>query len=280
MWKMKKIRKSDDAVAGVIIALLLFGLIVTVLSTIQLVYVPQWVEEQEGIHMHEVADQFAQLKYATDIQTLAQGKTPISSPITLGTEKQSFLTTSRSYGSVYILSDSLTFAITNDTSSSTNNLGIIKYASKNSYYVNQNYVFEGGGIIINQSQGNIMSSDPSVVLNDGDFELSFTLINVTAFGGKTSVSGYGTYAIKTNYSDSSNKSIYDINTIVVSTNHPNAWHLFMNNTLQNLGLSYSSDFTIDVAGSSITVTIDDATVVDVSLDIVKIFCQIAPGWVR
>lgn len=280
MLEKRRIQQDECAVTSVIIALLLFGLIITALVTIQAVYVPHWVEQDEGLHMHEVADSFAELKHAIDIQTISQDKIPVSTPITLGVEIHSFLTSTRSYGSLWLLSDDVTITLSNDTEQFSYILGTIKYKSTNNYYVNQQYILEAGGLIINQSQGNIMSSNPSRILNSGDFEIAFTFINISDLGGKTSISGYGIYSLQTNYSDTSSQNMLDVDSIVVNTNYPNAWHLFLNNTFQDLGYSYSNDFTITVTGSSVTVNIDSGTVVDISVDFVKIYTQISPGWVR
>ena len=58
----KKDRKKL-AVAGVIEALLLVALASIILSTIQLVYIPQMMEEREAEHMDEVSNQFSSLKF-------------------------------------------------------------------------------------------------------------------------------------------------------------------------------------------------------------------------
>lgn len=280
MIEKRKMKQDEYAVTSVIIALLLFGLVITSLVTIQAVYVPRWVEQDEGIHMQEVADSFAELKHSIDLQTISQDKIPVSTPIKLGVEVHSFLTSTRSYGSLWILSDDVSISFSNDTDQQSYTLGIIKYKSTNNHFVNQQYILEAGGLIINQSQGNIMSSDPSRVLNDGDFEIAFTFVNISDLGGKIAISGYGTYFLQTNYSDTSSQNMTDVDSIVVNTNYPNAWHIYLNNTFQDLGYNYNSDFTITVTGSSVTVNINTGIVVDISVDIVKIYTQISPGLVR
>ena len=92
MKKIRSLRYDSNGVVTVVLALLFLGLLALTLTTIQTVYVPRWVEQQEGLHMHDVAAQFADIKHAIDIQSISEDKTPISSPITLGTEQQSFLT--------------------------------------------------------------------------------------------------------------------------------------------------------------------------------------------
>ena len=115
MKQLQKFTQNTSAITSIIIALLLLGLMAITLTTIQTVYVPRWVEHHEGLHMQEVASQFADIKHALDIQTLSQDKTSISTPITLGTDQQSFLTTSRTYGSIHIKSNDVTFSISNSS---------------------------------------------------------------------------------------------------------------------------------------------------------------------
>lgn len=276
----KKIKRNNEAVASVIIALLLFGLIITSLVTIQTVYVPRIIEQDEGLHMHEVADSFAELKHVIDIQTVTRNKIPISTPITLGVEVHSFLTSSRSFGSLWILPDNLTIMLSNDTNQQSYKIGSIRFASRNNYFVDQSYILEAGAFIISQPQGNIMQSDPARVLNDGEFEINFTFVNFSNIGGKASISGYGTYSIVTNFSGIISQNMTVVDSLVISTRYPNSWHLYLNSTLNDLGLNYGSDFTIDVTGSAVTVNIDDSIVVDIAIDIVKIIAQISPGWVK
>ena len=60
---MRKIKKMDGAVVGIIATFLITGLIVIVISLIQTVYIPKWMEQTEADHMEVVSDQFSQLKF-------------------------------------------------------------------------------------------------------------------------------------------------------------------------------------------------------------------------
>ena len=42
--RMEKIKNSDDAVAGIVVTVLLIGLIMAALLMVNQVYVPQWIE--------------------------------------------------------------------------------------------------------------------------------------------------------------------------------------------------------------------------------------------
>ena len=54
--------KNNHAVAGVIEALLIVALVAIIISTIQLVYIPQIMSQREADHMQEISNQFSYIK--------------------------------------------------------------------------------------------------------------------------------------------------------------------------------------------------------------------------
>ena len=107
MKKFRSIIKSDNGVAGVITAVLLVGLFISIIAFIQYSYVPMWMEQKESEHMGDLANQFIQLKYSID--TLSVNSRPnsrISVPIKLGSEEMPFFDSIRSYGSSPVLAAS------------------------------------------------------------------------------------------------------------------------------------------------------------------------------
>ena len=73
---MKKIinKTNDSAVVGIVTAMLIVGLIVTVIAIIQLVYVPIIMEQREAEHMDRVAEQFGFLTSVIDKQAVDEKK--------------------------------------------------------------------------------------------------------------------------------------------------------------------------------------------------------------
>jgi len=47
---MSDINSSDEAVVGIVVAILLIGLAISITVMINNVYVPQWLEEEEAAH--------------------------------------------------------------------------------------------------------------------------------------------------------------------------------------------------------------------------------------
>ncbi len=289
---MRKIKKMDDAVVGIIATFLITGLIVIVISLIQTVYIPKWMEQTEADHMEQVADQFSQLKFAIDTQSIlgqqSQSDTlmPISTSITLGNKEMPFLMSSRSYGSLEISPDKFIIKVTNDTIESPPqySLGVIKYSSVNSYFLNQEYIFEAGALILSQSEGNTMSIRPAFSICEvKDINISFTIINITTIGEKQSISGYGNYPIQTKYSDSNPVtyvSIDDVSNIEITTDYPNSWSKFIKNTLINTRLDEGANgFTINIDDRIVSIEFDAnmEDTVNVDLTIINIDAQISPG---
>ena len=285
----KNLTNSNDAVAGIVVAILLVGLFVTIFSIIQTAYVPQWMEEIESEHMDEVASQFAYLKFATDVQLQSSNSNlSISVPITLGSDKIPYLLSERSYGDLDILSDSSVVTIKNATNSYIYNLGTMKYSSRNSYFVDQTFSYEAGAVIVSQYQGDFLSLSPFFSVNNSQMiNISFTLVNISSVGGKTSANGYSTTSILTKYLSSSDQTITidNVTQIKIDTSYPNSWKGFFNETLEDEGLDYgsSSDYWI-------TYSEDDDWIIlhfntgensnSLSLNIKKISAQITPGWIN
>ena len=78
---LRRLKCSNEGVVGIVVAVLLIGLLVSVVSLIQYQYVPKWMEEKEAEHMNDVLNQFSQLKFAIDSQSASgQTNTPIATP--------------------------------------------------------------------------------------------------------------------------------------------------------------------------------------------------------
>ena len=282
------LKSSDEAVVGIVTAILLVGLLVIVFSLIQTVYVPQWMEEIESEHMDEVASQFSYLKFATDVQLQSSNSNlSISIPITLGSGKIPYLLSEHSYGDLDISSDSLSVTIQNDTNSYEYDLGMIQYSSRNSYFVDQIFSYEAGAVIISQHQGDFLSLSPFFSINKSQMiNISFTLVNVSSVGSKTSASGHSISSILTKYISSSDQtiSIDNVTQIKINTSYPKSWKGFFNETLEDEGLDYglSSDYWITYSEDDEWIIIHFNTsenINSLNLSIKKISAQISPGWI-
>ncbi|MBN2065716.1 MAG: hypothetical protein JW771_02790 [Candidatus Thermoplasmatota archaeon] len=287
-WR-KNIKNADDAIVGVVSTFLIVGLVVAVVSVVQTVYIPNWMEQQEAEHMEDVGNQFAQLKYAIEEHLVTkQRDIPISTSITLGSKELPFLLSSRAFGSVTILSNQCTITVTNrsNTTLFSSSVGGIKYSSANAYFLNQDYIYEAGAVILHQDQGNTMAIKPRfLVTNEEEVSISFTITNISTVGGKSSIAGYGTYPVQTEFSayNDTIPIMQNVSTITIGTEYQNAWHRFLNGTLRNQGLNYhgyGTDYTILLNESGVTVEFAESTAVVLDITRIQINAQVAPGWIE
>ena len=289
--RMKKIKNSDNAIVGIVAAFLIIGLIVAVLSVIQTQYVPKWMEEKEADHMNELADQFAQLKYAIDIHASSEEEnTPISTTITLGSQELPYLMSVRAQGHIEILENDCNITIQNETETFLFEPGTIKYSSFNNYYINQDYIYESGAIILNQDMGCTTFIKPSFSVKYrslDNYTIIFKIFNISSIGNKVrSVHGSGPAPIQTEYEGIlTTEDIKNVTSLIINTTYTNAWSSFINKTLLKAGLYYgiNNDYTIDDPPPNarmVKVNFYDPITVYFSVKEIQIGAQIAPGWVE
>lgn len=276
--RMKKIKNSDDAVAGIVVTVLLIGLILAVMVMINTVYVPQWIEEKEAAHMEEVSNQFAMLKYALDIQSIVNQSTAISAPITLGNKEIPFFDLGRTFDTLSIIEDNCTITVKNNTVSRSYLTNTIKYSSQNSYFVDQSYVYEAGSLILSQYPSSVLYGKPSFFVTEFGKNLSFTFVNISGITGRRSVSGYGNYPVYLKAINPSNQytEINNVTDIIITTNYADAWYIALNSSLiQSIsGFEYKGNG-VSKIGYNITSASDQVTVefIDSSGDYGNLFIR-------
>jgi len=279
-----------QAVAGVIEALLLVALVSIVISVIQLIYIPQIMEQREAEHMDQVFNQFSSMKSMMDVQATTRSSSPISSMITLGSRELPYFITAKATGELSTKQDAA-FKITLNPPpgalpSGTVPLTSVEYMADNSYFVDQSYILEGGGIIVKQSEGtSVMRADPSIssVNNTNSITIHVDYPHVIAIPGKNSTYGDGKCFIRTNYS--SNRTYVDDippgGYIRIYTQYLNAW----NESLHNILGIYDTNgcLLINVVGTQPTGYIEilpGTKNILLQLNVIDIFAQIGPGWIK
>jgi hypothetical protein len=313
--KFKKFIKQNNAVAGVIEALLLVGLVAIILSLLQLYYVPQIMEEREAEHMSQIANQLTHLKSVIEIQSTMgvineenpnpshTAFTSISSPITLGIDPLPYFITIGATGTVnmidkddagdykiYIQPPPIDFPNGIPLSS-------IKYRAVNAYYLDGSqieYILEGGGIILKQVDGEVMKILPAFnaynsTVNTLELYLDVPLFN--GFPGKKF--DQSTYSnpdkisyIRTNYTKNYQDEILltpgNNGKVYIYTDYTKAWNnSLVNDTIGLLWEYYNEGY--------INVEIDESTTpnrvvimpsskdINLKLTVVEIGVQIGPG---
>lgn len=221
------LKKNQYAVAGVIEALLLVAMFSIILSTVQLMYIPDIMEQREVEHMDEVENQLSYLKSVIDLQSSMREDVPISSPLTLGSRELPYFVTARAFGQLDIF-DNGDGEIRTDFASNIP-LTSIQYQAINSYFLDQIYILEGGGLIMKQYDGESMQIEPSISYQNRSTQIriSWTLADFESVGGKNSTSGFKGCYIRSNYS--SNSSYIGSTTYIrIYSDYLNAWNTSLN----------------------------------------------------
>jgi hypothetical protein len=250
MRRMKKQHdiKTDNAVVGVFTVVLIISLIVGVIAVINTVYVPQWMKQAEFRHMNEVSNQFSQLKYALDIQSIINGSSAIGSPVTMGTTEIPFLGVHQSFDELSILSNSCIISITNNTHSSSFITDSIKFTSHNTNFIDQSFIYEAGSLILVQADQNDLIARPSILVTHYGKNLSITIINITTGTGSNSfASGRGTFPIYTQVTQNNLQYtvMHNVTTITVKTNYSDAWYQAFNVSLLHSNITHTISKTTD-----------------------------------
>jgi hypothetical protein len=248
------------------------------------------MEAREAEHMGTIADQFSQLAFAIDSQAAMKQPTPISTSITLGSKELGFLSSNKAFGRLAIVPNEGSYIIGLDIgSTSTGSFGTLRYSSDNAYFINQDYYYEAGAMILNQAEGSVFVIEPTFLAtynaSKGTANLSWTCININPTGDKLSISGYGTYPVRTtflSYTNTSTDISQSVKTIQIMTSFPSLWLRFLNSTLSNANLINGTDYTLAKTSSTATVDFlhDHVTYYYLNLKVVTISTQLAPGWIE
>jgi hypothetical protein len=277
--KYRTLINRNHAVAGVIEALLLIALVAIILSTIQLIYIPQIMEQRESDHMDEVANQFSFLKSVMDLQSMIKEDVPISSSLKLGSRELPYFVTARSGGylQVYDLAYVDEWNISVDYGAKLFPLTSIKYQAYNVYFVPQTYVLEGGAIILKQPNGETMMVEPSITIENKTTEMNiyYEIPIIVGIPGKNATSGFKNCFIRTNYSHSEDNwqtDLEDAQSINISTDYPTAWYNLLNVSLED-NVNYEQGL------SYVKITKKTKTI-NFYYKRVYIYAQISPGWIK
>lgn len=128
---------NNKGQVGIIVAILVVTLLISVLVVVQVYYIPKWMKEREAEHMDTVANQFAELKYSLDLESAERSSAPLTNSITLGSKELPYFVSSRAFGSLQILSSDLSnFSISVSGNGMTSSLTTVNGNSGNpAYYV-------------------------------------------------------------------------------------------------------------------------------------------------
>jgi hypothetical protein len=283
--KLRRKEFADEAVVGVVTAVLIIGLIVAVISMVQTIYVPKIMEQRESEHMDKVAEQFTYLTSVVDTQAADQThNVPVATSITLGSKELPYMLSVKAFGTLEIIDNVRHINITlADGTMESFPIGVITYSSINGYFLDQSYTYEAGAMIVSQSEGNLMMVRPGffveVDTTQHTLNITFDVVNITSVGQKTIAAGFGTYPIQTEFSTVPiNVTYTDIQNITIGTPLSNSWYVFLDSLLK----TRLNQGTYDLTDTGYSLILDDfsSLTVNVFFKIIDIRAQIGPGWIE
>jgi hypothetical protein len=273
------LRRGDDAVAASIGTMLAVLVMLALLTMVTTSWAPEWTRTKEADHLRAVESQMSNLKALVDSLTLSGNTNAVvSSPVTLGSTGTP-LFSSTATGTISLRSSYAsgfnTFNVTNSTGRFERvAYGSIVYESHNTEFVDQEYYYESGAIVVNQGKDYVVSIGPSVIIqnNSGELELSFTLISITSDGND--YTGDGTVGIQfrlVNEKITTTNTWPGLETIHVDITSPayEAWYDYWNHIIPKNGVG-SGDYDISVDAVKGMVSVEFRNVVTVNADYVII----------
>jgi hypothetical protein len=210
---------SESATATVIGAVLLLGIIFSILTITYVEHVPEWKGDAEYSHMDDVCGDMAEVKSKIDMMSIILASNPdpsysnslnpsssapqliMSVPFHMGGGDLPLVGPIKSSGTLAVNKDNCNISIVatvvtpNGTSNRSQliNCGTITYSSQNNYYVDQVFSYENGALILNQTQipgqkdQSVMMLYPSIRIskalddNSTATKYNFTINNVRMF---------------------------------------------------------------------------------------------------
>lgn len=267
-----EILRSESATSTVVGAVLLLAIIVSIFSVIRIGYIPEWKNDAEYSHMNDVWGDMTELKSKIDLMTIVLASDPNSSstvtmnvPFHMGGGDLPIIGTIKSSGTLSIANkDDYMMKVT--AVSGENQIvkpisyGTVSYTSQNRYYVDQDFTYEGGALILSQGGRSSMMLYPSIRFSRTPANEYNVSINVVDIGKSTNSpadiisSNTGSFLRITGKEfdpliDNDNISSF---TFTVITDHPDAWYMYFQETVKNARITNDTNLTLE--GNNVSLT--------------------------
>ncbi len=275
--RIKRSPRWDDdegvaATVGTIMSLMVF---LTLMGIFTNQFVPAWMNDNESTHTSQVIEQFISLKSSIDVSISYNpnsivAPSPIFVPVTLSTPgipvfagpTAGILTLSPdtlnqrpslnlTYTWVSTVSGApQTYILSKDNDGHSG--GDLDLYCPNRYFVEQHVIYEGGAVILNQTDGEFIVAGPQLsVRNMGSLaspDWVIMMTEVTIKGLNNTIGGTGSKGVTAilDYADTntlSNPVPGDLRIDIVSQ-HGMAWKEYFNRTFNSSGMRPNIDYTI------------------------------------
>jgi len=273
-----KFFRSESATATVIGAVLLLGIIFSVLTIIWVCCVPEWKNDAESSHMDNVWEDMAELKSKIDMMSIVLASNPDSSshssdpsstspqlvmsvPFHMGGGSLPLIGITKSSGFLAVNKDKCIMSgivIYNDSTNYPFNVtcGTVTYSSQNYYYVDQAFSYEDGALILDQGEQSVMMLYPSIRFSrtpSNGYNVSINAVRILQkpYSPPEIISSNNGCSLRLTGIDYSH--IYDSDEdsfekidrfmLTIYTMHSDAWEQYLRKTLADAGIK-SNEYTL------------------------------------
>lgn len=216
--------------------------ILTLLTVVTTRWIPVWVEGKEADHAAVIDAQFAELKKTMDQQaligtpgagvgnpiTLGQSGVPIFAPGSVGIINNGAYGSGLSTNQMTLQNESQTF---NQTA-----YGAIKYSTVNTRYLQQTHLYEFGGIIVNQTDGQLVKAGPAFQFDNSSNSTQLRITMISIAGDRSSYTSDDTITLRTALLFSPVVSQFNYTTpqtfwLNITSESASAWASYLNKTI-------------------------------------------------
>ncbi len=259
-------RREEDAIASSIGTMLAILVILAMLTLVTTGWAPEWTKSKESEHMRVVESQFASMKALMDQLSLSDNtEALVSTPITLGSEGVPMFS-SDSTGTISLMTTTNnnfnTLSVENSTGLHQRvAYGSIMYESQNTEYIDQQFIYETGAIIIKQPDGELMITGPSLIIQNLTRGLKVSIVLMSIYSDGSLYTGKGTVGINCRLIQESITSTQTWNPtetlhINVTTTVYEAWYDYFARVVPASGIeSGDYDLSVDEATSTVHLTL-------------------------
>jgi hypothetical protein len=279
-----RLKDSETAVSTVVSAVLLLGIIVALLTVINVSYIPEWKTGAEQAHMADVYYDMSVLKSNMDILSVAAMNDPMntmsfSNPVRAGGASIPLISPGRSSGVLGVVPGMPGMRIiangammNYDSEEHLQNLGTLFYTSGNSYFVDQTYAYESGGLILAQGELAIMRQSPPIAIRRTDNSTNITIYvhGMQVSGPAKAISSNSIEEVRT-VCDSSvslyaEETVFTDLTLTVDTAYPRAWEDFFRREAANAGLT-EGEYMVSNSTTSVVLSLQGSPGEDIKANI-------------
>jgi hypothetical protein len=279
---------NERAISAAISAVLLFGIVVSVITLVYVQYIPEWKTSAEQSHMDDVFYDMAGMKNELDIlsgyaRTEPSTSLSVSVPIKMGGASLPMFSPEKSSGRLTINDDDFGINIVGTTPGIDYNsdpllldLGTVSYISDNHYFIDQKYAYEGGALILAQDSFSLMRLGPQMDIrrtqNSSNITVEFNVIELN--GPKKAISSNSIEEVnfRTNGSDSLywDGVMFTDMTMTIQTSYPASWESYFEALADDAGID-SAEYSVSSNDTAVVFILEGNSGEDIMINVTKTF---------